>query len=111
MKRKSREITNYQGWNQVVDHRETPDLDDIDLPPGPRGPQVIPMYGCKSYTPLTECSDIHRGPIRPNSMVYCEVCGRAGCDHWPRLEIPKNPIVGKGRPRYVKRKLRGGIGV
>lgn len=111
MKRKVREVTNYRGWGKVVDPRSDDRMDDLGLPRGANGPNVIPRYGCKPFTPLTRCEDIHHGPIKSGSLDYCEVCGRAGCDHWPRLGIPKTGSSKvRGKRAYVRRKLRGGIG-
>jgi hypothetical protein len=46
---------------------------------GLRLPRAVPMYGTKTFTPQTRCSDIHRRPIPRGSSLYCEVCGDWGC--------------------------------
>lgn len=72
-------------------------------------PRLVPSYGCKSFTPDTDCGDIHHGPIRRDSRIYCEVCGESGCDHWPCMKRdPKTEPRPEKRPAYRPGSLRGG---
>lgn len=73
-------------------------------------PHLEPMYGCKPFTPATTCRDIHHRPIRFGSHMYCEACGKSGCDHWRALKRdPKSDPKPEGKKRaYTKGKLKGG---
>jgi hypothetical protein len=69
------------------------------------GPELVPLYGCKPFTPATRCQDVHHGPLPVFSRCYCEVCSHTGAAMERRIgkptppPTPKKPTPAKFRPK------------
>jgi hypothetical protein len=49
----------------------------------PRPPRLTPLFGCRPWTPQSECP--HRGLIGDGDRVCCMVCHRTGIEKHPAL--------------------------
>lgn len=74
--------------------------DDYVSPDRTAYPRLEPIFGCRSYTPLTICQDIHpHGKIPKGSKCCCMApgCYQSGVDH---LTLPGS-IGEPTRPEYL----------
>jgi hypothetical protein len=88
-----------------------PGLWDNWQPPQPPDPEpdVVPMYGCRPFTPATRCRDIHKEPIPRGSRLYCECGAECGFEHWECMRIgPHDEEPPKAKRSYAPAKRKGG---
>ncbi len=85
----------------------------------PIEPVLVPMYGCRSWTPMSEkdCGCVHKGPIPKGHHVFCEGCSKTGIEGHPifhRDAIDRNGDrvwpLGETRTKYEPGEHAGGTG-
>jgi hypothetical protein len=104
--------------------RRTQIWDDWLAPAPARAPELVPIFGPKTFDATTTCQAIHpRGAIPSGYRCVCMSCHRSGVDHRVRDHVkPGNGQLRDGwdapePTRYLppppatgKAPLRGGIG-